>query len=98
MATPALPAVNGNGPGGTLRPAHSSALRVGDPVPPFTLPDLNGKAVPLAAYQGRSTLLLFWNPGCSFCQHMLPALKEWEDDPPEEAPDMLVVATGTRKE
>ena len=27
--------------------------------------------------------MLFWNPGCGFCQQMLPDLKQWEKNRPE---------------
>jgi hypothetical protein len=39
--------------------------------------------------------VLFWNPGCGFCQRMLDDLKTLEADPPEAAPEILVVSTGT---
>jgi hypothetical protein len=39
--------------------------------------------------------VLFWNPGCDFCQQMLPDLQAWERNPPPEAPQLLVVSTGT---
>jgi peroxiredoxin len=68
---------------------------VGDPAPPLRLPDLGGNPVDLADFRGRKTLLLFWNPGCGFCQQMLEDLKAWEADRPEDAPETLVVSTGT---
>jgi peroxiredoxin len=69
--------------------------KVGDPAPPFRLPDLEGKTVDLAASLGSRSMLLFWNPACGFCQQMLDDLKAWEADPPEEAPKLLVVSTGS---
>jgi protein-disulfide isomerase len=39
--------------------------------------------------------VLFWNPGCGFCQQMLPDLKAWEADPPPGAPQLFVVSAGT---
>src|SRR5215203_5700488 len=46
---------------------------------------------------GSETLVLFWNPGCGFCQQMLPDLKEWEENPSEGAPRLLMVSTGTEE-
>jgi thiol-disulfide isomerase/thioredoxin len=46
---------------------------------------------------GSETLVLFWNPGCGFCQQMLPDLKEGEENPPEGAPKLLVVSAGTQE-
>ncbi len=71
------------------------APKVGEPAPPLKLPDLKGKTVNLAGFKGSETLVLFWNPGCGFCQQMLDDVKAWEANPPEGAPKLLVVSTGT---
>jgi methylamine dehydrogenase accessory protein MauD len=68
---------------------------IGEPAPPLKLPNLKGKKVNLAAFRGKKTLVLFWTPQCGFCQQMLDDLKAWEADPPEGAPKLLVVSTGT---
>src|SRR5215212_10236593 len=46
---------------------------------------------------GEETLVLFWNPGCGFCQQMLSDLREWEQNSPEDAPKLLVVSAGTEE-
>jgi thiol-disulfide isomerase/thioredoxin len=56
---------------------------------------LTGQPIDLATFRDRPTLVLFWNPGCGFCQQMLPDLKAWEADPPLGAPQLLVVSAGT---
>jgi peroxiredoxin/uncharacterized membrane protein YphA (DoxX/SURF4 family) len=66
----------------------------GRPAPDFTLPDLDGEHVGLSSYRGSETLMLFWNPGCGFCQRMLDDLKAWEAELPESAPALLVISTG----
>jgi peroxiredoxin len=73
----------------------SAALTLGMPAPPLRLPDLTGHELTLQDFRGRDTLLLFWNPGCGFCQQMLSDLKAWEAHPPPGAPQLLVVSTGT---
>jgi peroxiredoxin len=70
-------------------------VKVGDLAPTFTLPNLNGRTVNLSDFRGSRTLLLFWNPGCGFCQRMLDDLKAWEANPPAGAPKLLVVSTGS---
>lgn len=85
-------AQSGNGPTAAPPP---SAPTTGQPAPPVKLPDLKGRTINLAGYRGRRTLVLFWNPACGFCQQMLEDLKAWEADPPEEAPKLLVVSTGS---
>jgi len=85
---------NGNGNGGAPRPAVP-ASRIGSAAPEVSLPDLDGKQISLAEFRGKNTLMLFWNPGCGFCQRMLDDLKAWESKPPKGSPKLLVVSTGT---
>jgi peroxiredoxin/uncharacterized membrane protein YphA (DoxX/SURF4 family) len=95
-SAPVVPAgANGRAHGATRAPAWPTAPRSGDPAPPLMLPDLTGTAVDLTTFQGHPTLVLFWNPACGFCQQMLDDLKAWEHNPPEGAPRLLVVSTGT---
>jgi peroxiredoxin len=75
-------------------PAAPAGLAVGTPAPALKLRDLTGREVDLADYRGRETLVLFWNPGCGFCQQLMPQLKAWESDHPSTAPALLVVSTG----
>ena len=75
--------------------SQPAVLKVGEPVPAFSLPDLTGQTVNLSDFRGHKTLVLFWNPGCGFCQRMLHDLKAWEAKPPTGAPKLLVVSTGT---
>jgi thiol-disulfide isomerase/thioredoxin len=61
------------------------------------LPDLEGNTVELADFRGQETLVLFWNTGCGFCQQMLPDIKEWEINSPEDAPKLLIVSAGAEE-
>lgn len=76
-------------------PTVPVAKKVGEPAPEFELPDLSGETVGLADFRGEETLVLFWNPGCGFCQRMLGDLLAWEADPPDAAPKLLVISSGT---
>jgi thiol-disulfide isomerase/thioredoxin len=79
-------------------PTVPAALPLGEDAPEVKLPDLEANTVELTKnFKGQQTLLLFWNPGCGFCQQMLPDLREWEENPPEEAPKLLVVSAGTEE-
>jgi thiol-disulfide isomerase/thioredoxin len=78
-------------------PSTPAAQKVGEEAPEVKLPDLEGNAVELADFRGENTLVLFWNPGCGFCQQMLPDLKEWEDASPEDAPRLVVVSAGSEE-
>jgi peroxiredoxin/uncharacterized membrane protein YphA (DoxX/SURF4 family) len=68
---------------------------LGDPVPSFRLADLTGNSLDLSTLRGHRTLLLFWNPTCGFCQQMLADVKGWERNPPKDAPQLLVISSGS---
>jgi peroxiredoxin len=78
-------------------PTVEAYQKVGEDAPQVKLPDLEGNTVELADFRGQQTLMLFWNPGCGFCQQMLPDLKEWESAAPEDAPRLVVVSAGTEE-
>jgi peroxiredoxin len=78
-------------------PTVAAAQKVGEEAPEVKLPNLEGNTVELADFRGEETLVLFWNPGCGFCQQMLPDLKEWEAQTPEDAPRIVVVSAGSEE-
>ena len=79
-------------------PTVPAGRQVGEPAPPLKLRDLAGNKVNLATtFKGEKTLVAFWNPGCGFCQQMLDDLKDWEANPPQDAPKLLVVSGGTKE-
>ncbi len=82
MLTPPAPA-----------PLPAAGLKIGEPAPDFSLPDLAGKTVKLSDFRGKPTLVLFWRPSCGFCARMLPDLKAWEENSRNGAPNLLVVST-----
>lgn len=67
----------------------------GDRVPPLRLRDLSGETVELAPFEGRRTMVLFWSPSCGFCEQMLDDLKKWERDRPQDAPELLIISSGS---
>jgi len=83
--------LNGKLPMAAPRPPAS--LKIGEPAPDFSLPDLAGKTVKLSNFRGTPTLVLFWRPSCGFCARMLPDLKAWEANRSNGAPKLLVVST-----
>lgn len=54
------------------------AVGRGDPAPQIRRPDLEGNIVELAAFQGEPILLVFWSPGCGYCQELLPHVLAFE--------------------
>src|SRR5205823_896637 len=78
----AIRALVGDALGSTDPISHS----IGDPAPQLGLSDLSGAPVVLPVVEGRDTLLLFWNPACGHCEHMLGELRALELEQPPEAP------------
>jgi peroxiredoxin/uncharacterized membrane protein YphA (DoxX/SURF4 family) len=85
---------NGGAPNTSHTHPPAPFLHIGQPAPGFSLPDLRGRTVQLTQFRGKELLLVFWDPGCGFCQQMLPELKAWEAAPPPGAPKLVVVSTG----
>ncbi len=86
-------AVQGNGQAAAAAPRPPAGLKIGEPAPDFSLPDLAGKTVKLSDFRGSKTLVLFWRPSCGFCERMLPDLKAWETNARNGAPKLLVIST-----
>jgi peroxiredoxin len=78
-------------------PTVAAAEKIGEPAPEVKLPDLEGNTVELEHFRGEETLVLFWNPGCGFCQQMLPEIKQWEANRPQGAPKLLFISAGTEQ-
>jgi len=88
------PVASGTRADDTAAPSPSGPS-IGDPAPPIRLPDLRGKLKSLASLRGRSTLVVFWDPSCSYCNQLLDDLRLWESGRINGTPRMLVVSTGT---
>jgi peroxiredoxin len=85
---------NGNG---AVQQAERIGPKIGEPAPEVRLTDLKGNEVSLQEFRGEESLVLFWNPGCGFCQQMLPDLKAWEAQAPDGAPKVVVVSAGSEE-
>ena len=73
-------------------------LPVGSPAPTLELHGIGGTIEPLVDPLGKSTVVLFWNPGCGYCQSLLPALLDWERENHYSAPRLLVVSSGDEED
>jgi thiol-disulfide isomerase/thioredoxin/uncharacterized membrane protein YphA (DoxX/SURF4 family) len=81
-------------PAAAPRPAPPPSLPVGADAPHVELRDLAGEPLALTT-DDRDTLLVFWNPGCGFCQRMLDDIRAFEESPPEGAPRLLLISSGS---
>lgn len=70
-------------------------LTLGDKVPVLQLGDIQGKAFTAEEFRGQSTLMIFWNPDCGFCQKMLPDLRSLEETKPNWAPAIILLSSGS---
>ncbi|HUQ94778.1 MAG TPA: TlpA disulfide reductase family protein, partial [Bryobacteraceae bacterium] len=73
----------------------SIQLQEGDTAPPMVYPDLEGQMFNLAQLRGKPSIVLFWNPGCGFCQQMADDLKVWEKKAEKAGTQVLLISTGT---
>lgn len=72
-------------------PPPAPAAAEGAPAPDPALRTLDGKIVRLSQrLSDDGTLVVFWNPGCGFCQQMLDSLRELD----ARGPGLLVISTG----
>lgn len=67
------------------------AVGRGEQAPRIRHPDLDGNLVDLATFLGEPILLLFWSPGCGYCQELLPHVLAFEQ---AEIRVRLVVISG----
>lgn len=60
-----------------------SVIKIGQPAPEFTLPDLDGKPQALSECRGRVTVINFWSAECPWSaradQALLAAFESWGD-------------------
>jgi thiol-disulfide isomerase/thioredoxin/uncharacterized membrane protein YphA (DoxX/SURF4 family) len=78
----------------TAEPAEDERLPLGSPAPDIGLTTLEGDSMTVSELRGRDTLLLFWNPDCSFCRSMHEELRAWEESMNGTAPQLVVVSSG----
>jgi len=71
---------------------ENHAVRAGEAVPSLRRPDLDGNVVDFGAMRNAATLVLFWNPGCSHCQEVLPQIRAFEAQ--HLRPQLVIVSRG----
>lgn len=75
-----------------LSPATSRGpLTHGDDASSLWLWTPGRRVISLAEFAGRMSVLVFWDPACSWCQRLLPDLDLWRRTLPDDAPRAVVV-------
>src|SRR4051812_35383105 len=84
------------GPALEVVPGGMPAVAEGDELPETAVMSLDGGELTLAeALADRERTVLFWDPGCGFCQGMLDDLRSLESQHPEVISNLLLVSQGT---
>ncbi len=78
----------------TSEPPETPMLPVGSDVTDVALTDLDGAERRLGEYRGGEIALVFFNPGCGYCQQLAPQLSELPDD----ARRVVLVSSGEADE
>lgn len=75
--------------------ADPEGLPVGEPLPAFELPDLEGRAVTLESLRGQRSLLVNWSAACGFCRQIAADLAGLEPDLERAGVRLLLVSGGS---
>lgn len=67
------------------------SLKAGDPVPEFSVTLSTGETVSTADMKGHTTVIVFFNTGCSDCQRELPKVQEAYDRALAEGTDVRFI-------
>jgi cytochrome c biogenesis protein CcmG, thiol:disulfide interchange protein DsbE len=76
-----------------------AALKIGSPLPPVTLPGIDGTPVRIPdSFRGKVVILHFWQVGCSSCRLEMPAMDELYGKYRRKGLEVLAVNVGQKKE
>ena len=78
--------------------AWPTGVDLGEPIPPFKLPDADGAEVAAADLRGRSVLLVNWSPRCGFCTMIAPELAALQPELLERGVDLVFITLGDAEE
>ena len=78
--------------------AWPTGVDLGEPIPPFKLPDADGAEVAAADLRGRSVLLVNWSPRCGFCTMIAPELAALQPELRERGVDLVFITLGDAEE
>jgi len=73
-------------------------IDVGEELPPFSLPSLDGSTVDLTSLRGDQVLLVNWSPHCGFCERVAPELAAMQPALASRNVKLLFVSVGSVEE
>jgi peroxiredoxin len=78
--------------------AWPTGVGLGEPIPPFKLPDADGNEVAISDLQGRQVLLVNWSPRCGFCTKIAPELSELQPELSARGVELVFITLGDADE
>ncbi len=74
---------------------ENGAKFLGENIPDFLLPELNGETFSPENLKGKKTLITYWGLDCGWCAQLLPELRDWNKAHSSgDAPELLIVSNG----
>ncbi|MEP6850570.1 MAG: redoxin domain-containing protein [Acidobacteriota bacterium] len=73
---------------------RSREPKIGETVPDFEMPDLEGRMVDATELRGKPTLVTFWSLTCPHCVEMMRQIKNWENDGAAKEANLLLFSDG----
>ncbi len=78
--------------------AWPTGVGLGEPIPPFKLPDADGHLVEVSDLRGRQVLLVNWSPRCGFCTAIAPELSELQPELSARGVELVFITLGDADE
>lgn len=72
----------------------SLPLRIGEKLPEFSMPDLNGEPVTHETFKGKDSLVVFFSMTCPHCVKMIEELRDWDRTKGSDEPNLVVFSDG----
>lgn len=71
--------------------------KIGESIPQFSVPDLNGKIIDSDYFKGKQTLVTFWSLTCPFCTSMMEEIKNWDKTKGKDDPALVLFSEGDKQ-
>jgi peroxiredoxin/uncharacterized membrane protein YphA (DoxX/SURF4 family) len=69
-------------------------VKIGERVPEFSLPTIDGEPVTEKSFEGEDSLLVFFSMTCPHCVRMIEELREWNNARSSDDPKLVVFSDG----
>jgi peroxiredoxin/uncharacterized membrane protein YphA (DoxX/SURF4 family) len=73
---------------------NTTPVKIGEKLPDFSMPDLNGEQITQANFRGKDSLVVFFSMTCPHCVRMINELKEWDQNKSSDEPNLVVFSDG----